>query len=250
MHFTLKAYESLLNKIKENKYSCIFYNEMGTKSKEIIIGHDVDFSLENALEMAILENHLKVKSTYFVLITSPFYNINEKNARLSLKKIQELGHKIGLHFDHTVYNSNEITDIIKFAVKEVHQLALATESNVNVISFHRPAKFILDANIHFPHDIINTYSNEFFNQIKYISDSRMCWKENPYEVLKNDIRKIQLLVHPIWYYSDEKKPNAILKNFFVNKTNKIYNDMDLNFTNLKEFFVPINIFMEEENDKL
>ena len=244
MRFTFDAYMSLLEDIRDRGYKYIFYDEIGTHDKEVLIRHDVDFSLEKALEMAKIESQLNVRSSYFVLITSPFYNIHEKKSRQIIKEILELGHKIGLHFDYTIYNTVIISEIIDHAKKELELLSVSIESNVNTISFHRPAKFILDSNVFFSKSIINTYSKEFFKDIKYISDSRMSWKANPFDILCEDNKKIQILVHPIWYNIEEKSITEIFKVFFNLKSRALYNDMNSNFTDLHEYLKPFDVLRE------
>ena len=49
--------------------------------------------------MAKEENKIDVKSTYFVQISSKFYNFFDPDICKLIKKIYNLGHDIKLHFD-------------------------------------------------------------------------------------------------------------------------------------------------------
>jgi len=236
MKFTLEAYQELLKTIRSSGYKITNYNNFGKFTKEIIIRHDVDFILEKAFEMAELENREGISSTYFILISSPFYNIHEKKSNEILKKITSLGHQIGVHFDQTVYENNDISMIIKNALYEIDVLSMALDCKINTISFHRPSKFILDADIEFGSNIVNTYSQKFFKEITYISDSRMNWKIDPIRrIVESKDYKIQLLVHPIWYNEVEMSTKEILSTFLDYKKSQIYSFIDSNFTNLFEF---------------
>ena len=63
--------------------------------------HDIDFSLKKALEFAEVEQEQKIRSTYFVLLTTDMYNAMSKEAGQKIRAIMKMGHEIGLHFDET-----------------------------------------------------------------------------------------------------------------------------------------------------
>lgn len=71
-----------------------------------IIRHDVDMDLQEAVKMAEIENEIGIRSTFFVLLTSEYYNLLSGKNTNSVKKILELGHEIGLHFDITAYEKD------------------------------------------------------------------------------------------------------------------------------------------------
>ena len=75
MYFTYKAYKKLIETLKSNNYSLTDYHSDDIFKKSVILRHDVDNSLEKALAFAQYEQQFRVKSTYFVLLTSNFYNI-------------------------------------------------------------------------------------------------------------------------------------------------------------------------------
>ncbi|MDY0278761.1 MAG: hypothetical protein RBQ97_11830 [Acholeplasma sp.] len=236
MKFTNRNYIDLIKTIKDSGYYITDYTNFGQKPKELIIRHDVDFSLEKALEMAIIEKEANVSSTYFILISSPFYNVNEKKSNQILRALLNMGHHIGLHFDQTVYEVDNIQTIHDKAKYEAKLLSLVLNYKVSAISFHRPSKFLLDSDIDFGDNIINTYSKKFFKDISYISDSRMNWKINPIDTInEGNKNRIQLLVHPIWYNENELSTTEVLSSFLKSSIENIYFYIDSNFTNLSEF---------------
>ncbi len=64
----------------------------------VILRHDLDRHMEGVLEMAGIENNMNIKSTYFPLHTSPYFDYSTKFFDL-WKKVKELGHEIGIHND-------------------------------------------------------------------------------------------------------------------------------------------------------
>lgn len=169
----------------------------------MILRHDVDISLEKALKFAELEKMFGegYRSTYFVLVSSDFYNPLSRTSIGIMKKIISLGHKIGLHFDELKYCADEVWNqdfIIKKILEEKKQLESIVEDSVDVVSMHRPSRKTLEANLIIP-GMINSYGREYFNEIKYVSDSYHRWRENIYDIIETGMPRIQLLTHAFWY---------------------------------------------------
>lgn len=235
MKFTLDDFEKLIKTALGNGYYFSGYKNSLFDKNQIILRHDVDFSLEKAYEMAEIENSFGVKATYFILITSNFYNVLNKKSKKIIKKIIQLGHNIGLHYDEMNYDdeSLEIKDIIN---SEVNILESIFEIKISSVSMHRPSKAILNANIKFD-SLINTYSDDFFKKIEYISDSRMNWKKNPFDFVgKPNKGPLQLLVHPFWYNTFEKDILSCFNDFLESARINNYTDLNSNFSNLESIF--------------
>ena len=104
MDFTYDAYVDLINGLREHGYSIADYHNCDSVLHPCILRHDIDNSLEKAVKFAKLEKKMAIKATYFVLITSDFYNVfSDKSIKL-LHQIIDCGHEIGLHFDETAYD--------------------------------------------------------------------------------------------------------------------------------------------------
>lgn len=212
--YNLETYRQLLELVLDLKYEFFRYSSNHNKYT-VLLRHDIDISPYLALNMAKVENHLNIKSTYFFMIRSPFYNLFSRVNNEVVKEIISMGHEIGLHYDEGYYPENRnLQTLIDNEIK-------IFESNfgikINVISFHQPSQKIIDNEIKIKQ--INTYDKDFFRDIKYLSDSNMDFKENPLEILQSrKFSKIQLLIHPIWWMiegntTEEKFMNAITLNF-------------------------------------
>jgi len=92
--FTYKTYELLLRTILKKGYKIYTvqeYLENASKRRVVILRHDVDRSLNNALDLAKIEYKLGIRSTYYFR-TSTF--------KLSVvKEIAKMGHEIGYHYE-------------------------------------------------------------------------------------------------------------------------------------------------------
>ena len=235
MEFTYKAYQKLIVKLKEKGYKSCFYDEVDFFEKTVILRHDIDFSPKKALEIAKIEYELGVKSTFFVLLSSEFYNIFSKSVSKALNEIVDMGHQVGLHFDEKRYNKSSIEDITKKIYSELNILKMALNRSSDIISMHRPSKLMLKENITF-NGAINSYSKKFFTDMKYVSDSRMSWKEDIFEVIESEkYKKIHILTHPFWYSNEAETTKDKLCSFINQAREYRYNLIDDNFKNLDEY---------------
>ena len=81
MTFTFDGYRSLLWLLREHGYEVANYHNWQEKKRCVILRHDIDSSIEDATAFAALERDEGVTSTYFVLLTSDFYNVFSKASR-------------------------------------------------------------------------------------------------------------------------------------------------------------------------
>ena len=197
--FSLDSYQYLLNLIKTCNKKVITFKDFFNYKEGIILRHDVDFCLLRALEIAKIEFKNKIISTFFIMLNSKIYNLLDKNNKENLAKIISLGHKIGLHFDASLYNEKKVS-LDEACIKECDSLESLIKNKVDIISFHRPYKELIGKKSKI--GLRNhTYMPELIQNIKYCSDSGGSWRYDDPEDLINDfsIKNIQLLTHPIWW---------------------------------------------------
>lgn len=233
MKFTYEAYENMILSLKKNNYEIVDYKNYEGKERIVILRHDVDFSLEKALEMAELENKLNVSAIYFVLLSTDFYNVASKKSIEIIKKIINSGGTIGLHFDEQKYQIETKKDLIKYIKYEADILSKIIEEKIDIVSMHRPSKKFLEMNLEIP-EMINSYQKGFFKNFKYVSDSRMNWRENIEEIINsNKYEKLHILIHPFWYEEKEDTMRNKLKKFLENSVIDRYHTLDDNLKNLE-----------------
>ena len=216
MDFTYNGYEGLIKSLQKVGYIFVDYHSYEKLFRCVILRHDIDNSIEKAVQLAEIEAKLGVKSTYFVLMTSDFYNPASKKSLEGLRKIQKLGHEIGLHFDEMAYDGLE--DVVSAIRKEAHLLSDILGTPITTVSMHRPSQKTLDANYEIP-GMINSYGKVFFNDFKYLSDSRRRWREPVLDIIKSgQYDRLHILTHAIWYNDVEMDIHDTIKNF-VNSAN-------------------------------
>ena len=180
--FSYYGYEGLLLTLQKARYVFTDYHFCENYPRCVILRHDIDNSIDKALKIAELEAKLGIKSTYFVLMTSDFYNPASKKSLEGLRMFQELGHEIGLHFDEMAYD--DLGDVVGTIQKEAKLLSDILGTPITTVSMHRPSQKTLDANYEIP-GMINSYGKTFFNDFKYLSDSRRRWREPVLDIIKS-----------------------------------------------------------------
>lgn len=231
MDLTINSYVKLLELLRYYGYQFCTYEDYENYQKSVILRHDVDFSLTKALQMAELEHSMNVKSTYFILVTTNFYNIFSKQSSEIIQRIQSLNHTIGLHFDEKRYNIQSIDQLERLIENEAELLETVTNQPIKVVSMHRPSKFILENDLQFKH-LINSYSSTFFKKMKYISDSRLHWREDPYETISSGkYEKLHILTHPFSYSEQFQTMKEKFQRFLYEALYERYDYIDENFTN-------------------
>lgn len=93
MDFSLSMYEELCQALKFYQVVPVEqYLSSPVNPPFVILRHDVDWELNNALAMARLEQEYGIKSTYYFRYPKTF-NV------LIISRIRELGHEVGYHYE-------------------------------------------------------------------------------------------------------------------------------------------------------
>jgi hypothetical protein len=177
--FDLDHYREILEAAQAGGYHFKPFGE-GPERSDIFLRHDVDLSLDAALQMAELEAEAGVLATYLLMTESVFYNLASSEGTAAIARLRELGHRVGLH---AVYPRVELDDRFD-----------------GVVSWHNPRSEYMSATIA---SAINTYAEPYFSPQAYRSDSNQHWRSGcPHEELRGGgFPWLQILVHPeIWVY--------------------------------------------------
>ncbi len=226
MEFTYNEYKTLINTSLEKGYVFSDYVDVDNYEKVIILRHDIDLSPEKALKIAEIEYELGVKSIYFLLLSTNFYNVFSKETSKIISEIIDMGHNIGLHFDEQRYETNSIDQIKKHIYREKEILEIALDVKIEAVSMHIPSRRILDSFIELD-KIVNSYSYKYFKEMKYLSDSLMNWRENPIEAIANNkYDKLHILTHPFWYSNKKESAKNKMEKFIEEAKIDRYNLLD------------------------
>lgn len=235
MEFTYKAYRELLTLLRKHDYIFCGYRDYQNYAKSVIVRHDIDMDIAKALKMAQIEAEMGVASTYFVLVTSNFYNIFSKENEDMLRKLHAMGHEVGLHFDEAKYSEENI-NLVQAMEQEAEVLEQCMGCPVQSISMHRPSERTLAADYLIKDgNIVNSYGSEFFQKHKYVSDSRRNWREDVQAIIKSrEYDRLHVLTHPFWYNEVEQTAKESLKGFCESRAGRCYEWLWDNVRDLEE----------------
>ena len=134
--FTLDKYKKLCHTLQANGYVPLtvsnFHKEKltkrtGPKVKKVIIRHDVDRKISNALCMAKFENEAGIESTYYFRYPYTF-------RPAIIQQIQGLGHEIGYHYEVLAKAKGDPEKAIHLFKQELH--AMREVCDIKTICMH------------------------------------------------------------------------------------------------------------------
>jgi hypothetical protein len=221
--FTHEHYKELL-KIAKSKFTFIDYpiSLNPPKSPCVLWRHDIDFSMQLALEMAQLENEVGIKSTYFILLHSEFYNLLDAADAKCVEQIIALGHSIGLHFDIHFYNVKEQDQLNEYLLVEKNLLEKTFHQAIKTFSFHKNNEFTMNCQEEYYAGMVNTYASVFQKDFGYASDSNGYWRfERLYDFLTTTKHQyIQVLTHPEWWTKEIMSPLQKVEKVLQQRTDR------------------------------
>jgi hypothetical protein len=181
-------------------------------SRHVLWRHDVDFSVHRALRLAEIEAQAGVRATYFMYPHSQFYNLLSELVLPKAKRIIELGHDLGLHFDPTFYGSAlNGEQVARRAESERDLLAGMFGVPPVAVSFHLFGVLEGDrVDDDVVAGMVNAYGRTIQSDYAYCSDSNGVWRHRRlFDVLeKAEEDRLHVLTHPEWWTPEPMAPRA------------------------------------------
>ncbi len=239
--FSFRHYREILNLFKEHNYKFLFFSETdNSNKKKVYLRHDIDFSLEKALVLARIEYKENTKSSYFIRLRAPFYNIFDNNCQKIIKEILNLGHEIGIHYEGNIYGYKTlIADLTEKDIYADFSIMKKVFNIKKIVSFHQPCILVLNQRLK---RFINTYDAGYFKDTKYLSDSRGFWREGCVcgWLHSKESQNFQILIHPIWWTEKSRKKtnhylHGLLKEKFIYLDDSLTQQIQ---TYTKKYFKP------------
>jgi hypothetical protein len=219
--FSWAGYRALVGSFLNAGYEVRLFGELDPAKAHLVLRHDIDFSMTAAVNVARIEADLGVRSHYYVLLRTEFYNLFGRDDWGRLHELLELGHDVGLHFDASLYDQ-DIPALDEAAARECNILEDLLGRDVTSISFHRPARMLQGLARQFALRS-HTYEPRFFSDIAYVTDSRGMFRyghplDHPGFA---DRKAMQLLTHPIWWCETEVHDKMTILDDLLDHRSKI-----------------------------
>jgi hypothetical protein len=198
MDYSLDSYRLIIERAQAAGYAFLsFALDERQEGKRIYLRHDVDYSLEMALELARVNAALGVSATFCVLLRSQIYNLLSSWSLELVEQIHGLGQHLGLHATTSKSEidamETELRADFNFAKRNLPMMS-------EVFCWHNPTPEALQLSTPFERmaGLVNAYGARFTRDIAYFSDSNM---RNSVEGFLSHVESaehpaMQLLFHP------------------------------------------------------
>ncbi len=218
--FTEAHYREILARLLAAGYRfCSYAGLVPGGRYQVILRHDVDLSLGEALRIARVDAELGVASTFHLLLTAEVYNLMSAAGQAFLQEVGRLGHRVGLHVDPMAIEQGQAEDAsFGVGLARLFQLAGQVLGSADSYSIHRPAASgktdaLRPDRVPFPVPPY-AYAAEYCEAIPYRSDSRRQWRHGclcgwPVE----EGQSLQLALHPIWWPVESCTRDEVLERY-------------------------------------
>ena len=180
--FDLEHYRALLEAAKTGGYRFAGFNEQ-PQAGDLYLRHDVDLSLDAAVQMAEVEAEAEAWSTWFLMTRSVFYNLDSSEGERVIARLRELGGRVA---HHAIWPNADLDERFD-----------------PFIAWHNPDPEFMSAAVE---GATNVMAPPWFDPDHYRSESNQRWRHScPHDALeRGEFEWLQLLIHPvIWVYDGE-----------------------------------------------
>jgi len=190
-------------------HTCLRFMDLGAVERPerlALVRHDIDFCPTAALRMAEFESGKGIRATYFLMLSSPFYNLQDRELAGFPRRLAGLGHEVGLHYDLPAMEAaGDVATVLDLAKRQMELLETLSGMPVRSVAQHNPSQRsgrdpVAEAGL-----FINAYDSAFTRAMAYFSDSCGAWRTTTFEPLSAGRfpDALQLLLHPVFW---DQKP--------------------------------------------
>ncbi|MBT9507325.1 hypothetical protein [Rhodoferax sp.] len=206
--FTTARYSEILE-VAKTKFRFATFADRHGEGPVALWRHDIDFSPQRALALARIEADAGVIATYFVQLSSRFYNVFEPEITAIVRQIGALGHAIGLHFETEAVGHSQDVDHERRLAFEASVLERLAGKKVSAFSLHNPTT-MSGVSLDEPEycGLFNASHPVLRDEFAYCSDSNGIWRFRPLDAMVQDVQvaKLYALTHPEWWQATAMAP--------------------------------------------
>jgi hypothetical protein len=210
--FSFRFYRQLIQEAQRHGYAVTSFEHYDPSStRALIMRHDVDYTLDGVLDLAEIEHQLGARATYLFRVHADEYNLFSCTAYALVRRLGELGHEIGLHFE--AMNAGRALGIEPQLLlrREKQVLESILGFQVHTCSEHREISGVVHQTPLF-HDSYDpcaagfrhyAMDPKYCRSIKYLSDSNAHWREGDPTQHFGQHDHIQVLIHADWWFAED-----------------------------------------------
>lgn len=206
--FSLKSYADALRAYLDAGYAVTSFQEYlaDPQPKHLILRHDIDNSIEQALRVARVDAEVGCTSSIFVRVHARGYSLMSLPSLMIMREMEELGHEVQLHLEGGIGEAMGGTNL-EWAERQRTVFETAVNRPLGGFSLHEPARLggfefashLLD--LWGPTVSYHSYEPRFMMpSMKYLSDSSGNWREGHFALWVDKVPVLQVLTHPFWWF--------------------------------------------------
>jgi hypothetical protein len=205
--FTESAYRELLHAAKSRYAFVSVRDALSAPAGSVLWRHDLDLSVHRARRIAEIEAEEGVRSTFFILLHSAFYNPLEWEVADRIRSILAGGHELGLHFDPLFFDGHG-EGMEGALAKERRLLEEIFDCEVRAFSLHNPELAGWNDGRDEIAGMTNVYGDTLRGEWTTASDSSGYWRFGPIrEVIESgEHERLHVLTHPEWWVPEPMSP--------------------------------------------
>lgn len=175
-NFGLESYANLMMALCELGYDFRLVSMMAhlIDRPSIYLRHDIDLHIAAVVPMAELEASQGLAATYYVPLTLHFNPLYPEN-RSVIRRLRELGHDIGLHYDLETYPTDP-EEARRHLDWEIGILEAISGGPVRTLCMHQPFKGQSDPFRQLD-EYVNPHDPRSQGGLLYVSDSCRAWRD-------------------------------------------------------------------------
>lgn len=214
-NFTVAHYHEILVEARRLGYACVGFRDLldgraAGAARVLLLRHDIDFTVANALRFAQIEQTVGASATYFVRLHAHQYNPFVLPTFRQLRAIAQLGGELGLHYEPDFAREAGCDDAEGLRrARLILETGLATDVQGvcphEVVRTHTmvlPAEAVAQAGFRY-----QAYDAQFFGGLKYLSDSSARWREGCVCQWLGKQDRLYVLTHGFWWYEQTPLEN-------------------------------------------
>lgn len=223
-HLSYAYFRQVLSAVKHSFTAHVLGNAPDVLPKStspaLFLRHDIRVSLKRAVQMAEIEYEYGLPATYMVQADSPLYSLNERQTRIHLLELLQLGHEVGLHFDlsSTAHQQQSFRAIVENQLRPLCTcIEQITCRPVRAFSLYRPVPQLYNGPL-----LVAGRVNADARKLRQwlLMDVGGTWHHSDLltGMAQHGGPVLQLLLYPLWWGHQHLPTSVRLQEFFETAT--------------------------------
>ncbi|MHA3725089.1 GCN5 family acetyltransferase [Leucobacter sp. HY1910] len=206
--YSLRSYSETLHAYLDAGYQITSFEGylQAPAAKHMVLRHDIDNSIEQAMRVAQVDAAAGCSSTFFLRVHAKGYNLLSLSSLRIIAEMEQLGHEVQLHLEGGLCDWLG-GDHLEWADRQRAVFEAAVGRPLGGFSSHEPARM---GGVEFANSLLEHWSDSvayhayeerfMMPNMKYLSDSSGRWREGHFGLWVGKEPLMQVLTHPFWWF--------------------------------------------------